>query len=190
MLTKKSKGLRATGTAAVSCARHELFRPLGVGDLQKGERYEVFIIFRCQLLINNLIYRQCNMDYLFASSVTKTQSRLLVISYDVACQWFTNFWSRMMKLPRHLHLTMPPDRVFPRVPKFHLQNHEDKCHGPYSFNYTIGGARTDGEGVERNWKGLNGQAPSTSEMGAGSRVDTLDDCCGHMNWRKTVSMGE
>lgn len=39
MLTKKSKGLRATGMAAVSCARHQLFRPLGLGDLQKGERY-------------------------------------------------------------------------------------------------------------------------------------------------------
>jgi hypothetical protein len=38
MLTKKSKGLRATGMSAVSCARHQLFRPLGVGDLQKGER--------------------------------------------------------------------------------------------------------------------------------------------------------
>jgi len=36
MLTKKSKGLCATGMAAVSCARHQLFRPLGMGDLQKG----------------------------------------------------------------------------------------------------------------------------------------------------------
>lgn len=129
------------------------------------------------------------MDYLFASSIMKTQVRLLLISYDVACQWFINFWRRMPKLPRQLHLTLPRDRVFPKVPKFHLQNHEDQCHGPYAFNYTTGGARTDGEGVERNWKGLNGQAPSTSEMGAGSRVDTLDDCCGHMNWRKMVSMG-
>lgn len=38
MLTKKSKGLRATGMGAVSCARHQLFRALGMGDLQKGER--------------------------------------------------------------------------------------------------------------------------------------------------------
>jgi len=43
MLTKKSKGLRATGLAAVSCSRHQLFRPLGMGDLQKGERYITFI---------------------------------------------------------------------------------------------------------------------------------------------------
>jgi Kyakuja-Dileera-Zisupton transposase len=39
MLTKKSRGLRATGMGAVSCARHQLFRALGMGDLQKGERY-------------------------------------------------------------------------------------------------------------------------------------------------------
>lgn len=38
MLTKNSKGLRATGMAAVSCARHQMLRPLGLGDLQKGER--------------------------------------------------------------------------------------------------------------------------------------------------------
>ncbi|KAK7021775.1 hypothetical protein VNI00_017286 [Paramarasmius palmivorus] len=35
---KKSKGLRATGIGAVICSRHELFRPNGIGDLQKGER--------------------------------------------------------------------------------------------------------------------------------------------------------
>jgi hypothetical protein len=52
-----------------------------------------------------------------------------------------------------------------------------------------GGARTDGEGVEQNWKGLNRQASSTLEMGSGGHVDTLDDCCGHMNWRKIVGMG-
>lgn len=36
--SKKSKGLRATGVGSVSCARHEMFRPTGTGDLQKGER--------------------------------------------------------------------------------------------------------------------------------------------------------
>ena len=36
--TKKSKGLRATGIGAVSCARHELYRPNGMGDLQFREQ--------------------------------------------------------------------------------------------------------------------------------------------------------
>lgn len=37
---KNTKGLRATGIGAVSCARHGLFRPNGMGDLQVGERYD------------------------------------------------------------------------------------------------------------------------------------------------------
>lgn len=129
------------------------------------------------------------MDYIFTSSVQGTKVQQLIISYDVCCQWFVNFWNRMPELPPQLQLDLPQSAVIPKVPKFHLQTHEDKCHGPYAFNYTLGGARTDGEGVERNWKALNGQAPSTSEMGAGARWDTLDDCCAHMNWRKVVGMG-
>ena len=38
MLMKKSKGLRVTGLAAVSCAWQQLFWALWIGDLQKGER--------------------------------------------------------------------------------------------------------------------------------------------------------
>ncbi|KAJ7754872.1 hypothetical protein B0H16DRAFT_1458904 [Mycena metata] len=34
---KRAKGLRASGVSSVSCSRHELFRPRGMGDLQKGE---------------------------------------------------------------------------------------------------------------------------------------------------------
>lgn len=33
------KGLAATGVGAVDCARHDVKRPVAVGDLQKGERY-------------------------------------------------------------------------------------------------------------------------------------------------------
>lgn len=130
------------------------------------------------------------MDYIFASSVIGIDIQSLMISYDVACQWFTFFWRRNSRLPPAIRITMPQATIIAKVPKFHLQSHTEACHGPYAFNYTTGGARTDGEGVERNWKGLNGQAPSTSEMGAGGRYDTLDDCCGHMNWRKTVGMGK
>jgi hypothetical protein len=37
-------GLAASGLGAVDCARHDMKRPLAVGDLLKGERY-VFIFF-------------------------------------------------------------------------------------------------------------------------------------------------
>lgn len=155
----------------------------------KRERGKCLLPPSCRCILTQ-VSRQCNMDYLFASSVIGFRLPLLQISYDVACQWFVNFWKRMRFLPSPLRLNVPQSAVKPMVPKFHLQSHTEVCHAPYAFNYTEGGARTDGEGVERNWKGLNGQAPSTSEMGAGARYDTLDDCCGHMNWRKTVGMGE
>ncbi|KAJ7109545.1 hypothetical protein C8R43DRAFT_904822, partial [Mycena crocata] len=36
--TKCIKGLRATGVGGVTCARHNMWRPNGIGDLQAGER--------------------------------------------------------------------------------------------------------------------------------------------------------
>jgi hypothetical protein len=40
--TRKSAGLRVTGVGAAVCARQGCIRPLGLGDLQKGERYVCF----------------------------------------------------------------------------------------------------------------------------------------------------
>ena len=37
-LTRDSTGLSMTGVGAVICSRHQMIRPNGVGDLQKGER--------------------------------------------------------------------------------------------------------------------------------------------------------
>lgn len=129
------------------------------------------------------------MDYLFTSSVAGVGIRLLTISYDVGCQWFTNFWNRMGFLPERLRLSLPQWAVRALVPKFHLQSHEEKCHSKFSFNFFFGGARTEGEGVERNWKELNGQAASTAEMTPGHRWETLDYCCGWLNFRKTMGLG-
>ena len=129
------------------------------------------------------------MDYLFTSSVTGVGLRLLTVSYDVGCQWFTNFWRRMPLLPAPLHLSFSMSGVRALVPKFHLQSHEERCHSRFSFNFSRGVGRTDGEGVERNWDYLNGHGPSTAEMMPGHRWETLDDCCGWSNWRKTMGLG-
>ncbi|KAJ7020126.1 hypothetical protein C8F04DRAFT_1275478 [Mycena alexandri] len=166
---KRAKGLRASGVGSVSCSWHKLFRPLGTGDLQKGERYS-------------------NMDYLFFSSLIGITLLTVVASYDIACQWSRNFWSQATAMPIELKL---PDwlNILFKVPKFHLPPHVKSCHGPYSFNYTKGVGRTDGEGMERNWSWLNWAVRSVSVMGPGSREDTIDDLCGFSNWRKTVELG-
>jgi Kyakuja-Dileera-Zisupton transposase len=188
MLTKKSKGLRATGMAAVSCTRHQLFRPLGMGDLQMGERCVHSHLLPTNVLLT-ICCSQCNMDYLFTSSIAGCGLQLVTISYDVGCQWFVKFWNRVPRLPEFLRRSLTSINIRPLVPKFHLQSHIEACHSTFSFNFFKGGAQTDGEGVERNWKELNGHGPSTSEMLPGARWDTLDDCCGWVNWRKTMGLG-
>ncbi|KAJ7669560.1 hypothetical protein DFH06DRAFT_1321616 [Mycena polygramma] len=166
---KCAKGLRASGVGSVSCSRHEIFRPQGTGDLQKGERYS-------------------NMDYLFFSSIVGITLLTVIASYDIACQWGRTFWTRASKMPDRLKLPDWLEIIF-KVPKFHLPPHVKKCHSPFSFNYTRGVGRTDGEGVERNWSWLNWAARSVSVMGPGSREDTIDDLCGFSNWKKTVDLG-
>ncbi|KAJ8579289.1 hypothetical protein M405DRAFT_722223, partial [Rhizopogon salebrosus TDB-379] len=77
--TKKSKGLAATGVGTVDCARHNFKLPNAVGDLQKGEKY-------------------INMDYLFFSVMRHRDLKVLNVSYDIACQWSRNLWTRMRTL--------------------------------------------------------------------------------------------
>ncbi|KAI3605284.1 hypothetical protein WG66_013037 [Moniliophthora roreri] len=167
---KKTKGLRATGVGAVTCSRHEVIRPNGLGDLQVGERYG-------------------NMDYILLSAIIGCVLALIVISYDIACQWGKGFRERMKKMPQHLHLREDIKLKF-KVPKFHLPAHVEKCFAPYAFNFTEGVGLTDGEGIERVWSSLNEIASSASMMTAGGRWDIMDDHCNHWNWRKTVLLPE
>ncbi|KAG1902395.1 uncharacterized protein F5891DRAFT_1127683 [Suillus fuscotomentosus] len=170
--TKFSNGLRATGVGLCLCARHEFVRPVGVGDLQKGERY-------------------ANMDYIFFSTITPLLLLSVVISYDIACQWKLNLLKRMLALPEDIQIpvvTAVAAFLF-AVPKFHAPAHEEKCSTPHSLNLMPGVGRTDGEGIERNWAEMNCVANSTKEMGPCSRHDTLDDHFRHHNWRKLTGLG-
>ncbi|TFK70509.1 hypothetical protein BDN72DRAFT_766352, partial [Pluteus cervinus] len=168
---RSTRGLSVTGVGSVGCARHNFFRPNAVGDLQKGERY-------------------VNMDFIFFSSLLLTAFGMLVVSYDIACQWYKNIWTRMNKYPPELRISgsqKPQVRFF--VPKFHLPAHVGSCQTTFSFNLNQNVGRTDGEAPERGWSHLNPLATSTVEMGPGSRRDTLDDHFGDWNWRKTKAMG-
>jgi len=121
------------------------------------------------------------MDYLFASSIMGCGLRLATISYDVGCQWFKNFWMRANLLPPSISFSLPSLTIHALVPKFTSRAILKRAQSAFSFNFFKGGARTDGEGVERNWDYLNGQAPSTLEMLPGAQWATLDDCCGWVN---------
>ncbi|KAL0575107.1 hypothetical protein V5O48_006857 [Marasmius crinis-equi] len=164
----KRKGLRATGIGSVSCARHETFRPNGMGDLQKGERY-------------------CNMDFLALFTLIGCPLLLVFFSYDIACQWMVNFFFRMATFPEYMRLPNDMEMIF-KVPKWHLTNHVVACLAAFSFGFTEGAGRTDGEAPERCWAWLNSIARSASMMTAGARWDTMDDFANAWNYKKMLAL--
>ncbi|KAJ7042214.1 hypothetical protein C8F04DRAFT_946055 [Mycena alexandri] len=165
---KRIKGLRVTGLGGVTCARHNMWRPNGIGDLQMGERY-------------------CNMDFLFFSALLGYVWMYIILSYDIACQFSKNIWTRMEKLPAKYHLKIDLKNVRWAVPNFHLPAHKKGCHSPFSFHWLWGAGRTHGETVEQNWEFLNGIAPSTKMMGLGARHTALDGLFSFHNWRRLVA---
>ncbi|KAJ7136981.1 hypothetical protein C8R44DRAFT_552414, partial [Mycena epipterygia] len=165
---KRVKGLRTTGVGGVTCARHNMWRANGIGDLQLGERY-------------------CNMDFIMASVLLNEILFYLILSYDIACQYGKNFWTRMAALPKWLRFVFDPLRVWFKVPSFHLPPHKPACHSPFSFHWMWGAGRTHGETVEQNWEFTNGAAASTKMMGLSTRHSTLEDLFGFHNWRRLVS---
>jgi len=131
------------------------------------------------------------MDYLFASSIVGCELKLVTISYDVGCQWFKKFYSRMSEaFPLSWRINTRDVDIRFLVPKFHLPAHIEKCQQSFSFNYARFVGRTDGEAPERGWSDLNGLSYSTREMGPGARQDTIEDHLGDWNWKKIIAMGK
>ncbi|KAG2047074.1 hypothetical protein BDR06DRAFT_985327 [Suillus hirtellus] len=131
--------------------------------------------------------RYINMDYLFFSSMRSSQDiHVLNISYDIACQWNKNLWSRMSTFPYQYHIDHNHKVVTFLVPKFHLPVHITSCQTKFSFNFIKGVERTDGEAPEHGWADINPITTSTCEMGPRSRRDTLDDHFNNWNWKKAA----
>ncbi|KAJ7800682.1 hypothetical protein B0H14DRAFT_3490386 [Mycena olivaceomarginata] len=167
--SKRIKGLRSSGIAGVTCARHNMWRANGIGDLQAGER-------------------QSNMDFLLLSVLMTFQLLWLVVSYDVACQYMIHFWERMAEFPEHMQLKLAPSNVWWKVPNFHLPDHKKKCHSAFSFHWMRGAGKTHAETIEQNWSFSNGAARSTRLMGPGSRQATLEDIFGFHNYERLLAM--
>lgn len=185
-------GHRTSGVGGVCCARQDVWRPNGLGDLQKGERcmgiFKIFFLL-FPIFTESSDNRFCNMDYIFLSAISGVAILTILASYDIACQWLIHFWARVITIPARLQPTIAPNSLKAKIPKFHFDAHGKKNHAQYSFSYTRGAGRSDGEGIERCWSSLKGGAAQTTEMGPGARRDTLDDFCGWSNWRKMVDIG-
>ncbi|KAJ7500922.1 hypothetical protein B0H11DRAFT_2225311 [Mycena galericulata] len=167
---REARGTASSGIGAVDCARHNMKRPLAVGDLQFGERY-------------------INMDYMFFRSLAGTDLVRFFVSYDIACQWHINIWRRMSKYKSRIQMVNNHKFIMFLVPKFHLPAHIEACNLRFSFNLTPNVGQTDGEAPERGWANANPLAGSTKEMGPGARRDTLNEHFNDLNWKKIVGLG-
>lgn len=140
-------------------------------------------------MTDTLCGRFCSMDYAFLCTMIGTTLLMLVLSYDIACQWSRNLAARIPKFPLSMQLDLSNMSVTTVIPKFHIYAHGKSCQSRWSLNYLRWMARTDGEGVEREWSHINPVALSTRLMGPGGRHNTLDDHWGAWNWRKVVGLG-
>ena len=180
------EGYAASGVATCDCTRHDMKRPNGVCDLQKGERS---VFFSCGLQLAERHSRYLNMDFIFLLSILIRLSVIFItVSYDIACQWEKNLPKRCNS-PEYEFQVLKGDHKYQLaffVPKFHLPAHRGECVHTHSFNLRPGVGRTDGEQPERGWAWSNRLAAFTKEMGPGNRRDTIDDAHGDRNWQQTV----
>ena len=109
-------------------------------------------------------FRYANMDYLFFASLVGITLWMIIISYNIACQWGSQLSIQMNapSLPSTLHL-LASTLLWKLVPKFHLPSHTNECQAPFLFNFALGVGQTDGKGVEQNWPVLNGVACKAPE---------------------------
>jgi len=131
------------------------------------------------------------MDYSCGSAMRFVAVLLIIISYDIACQWFIHLYQRIKEhWPEHIQ---PKNGVSlnPLIPKLHEPGHKKtKNHEQFSFNLFKGVGHTDGECPERIWAGNNALGNATKTMGPGSRHDVLDDHFSFWNYSKYISMGK
>jgi hypothetical protein len=132
--------------------------------------------------------RYANTDYVVARSMSHNPDTKKVASYDIMCQWSINLRDRLKDFPLLGAERLDHQIVARVVPKFHLAAHKESCRVDFSLNYEPGVGRSDMEGPERTWFGLQGGG-STKDQGPGYWSDAMDDKFGHWNWSKFIRLG-
>lgn len=138
----------------------------------------------------NVANRYSNMDYIFFSAIAGISLLWLTLSYDIVCQYKLHMFERMELLPARLHLDDEKTKLETALPVWHAGAHELLCQAGNSLSFVEGVGRTDGEGIERIWSGLNPLGWATKEMGPGARQDAIEDKIDHHNFEKNIGLGE
>lgn len=134
-------------------------------------------------------YRFLIMDYLMFCTLLGI-TLMLLISYDIACQWHKKLATRALHdLPSHIATDISQRTIRYAIPKKHIRVHGPN-HSQFSFNYLRWVGRTYGEGIEAHWAHMNPVALSAREMAPGMRREHMDDHWAGWNWQKTVGFGK
>lgn len=116
--------------------------------------------------------------------------QLLVLSYDIACQWYRNLTKWIPQLPDIMQISVEQLRAARFViPKFHIYGHGLPCQTHFSLNFLPYMAQINGEDPERWWAHINPVSMSMKEMGPGAWLNTIDDHARAWNWNKIIGFG-
>lgn len=130
------------------------------------------------------------MDFIFASAIQAFELAVIVISYDIVCQWFTNLFWRIKKCwPKNIR-PRAGTYMRPVIPKFHAPAHTEKDHDQYDINLADGMGLADCEAPERLWASHNALSNAGKTTGPGTLHDVYDDSFGFWNWLKYTNMGK
>ena len=125
------------------------------------------------------------MDYIVFSTLVGVSLLLVVLSYDIGCQWSKNLKKREHEFPEKMWMD-DSFNLEVKVPSWHVNGHGDFCRTQYSLNYLTGAGRTCGEDVETTCAHSNALGTSVREMGPASRHELLNDHWNGWNFRKIV----
>jgi hypothetical protein len=129
-----------------------------------------------------------NMDYTLCQALGYNSDGIprSVVCYDIACQFFTHFDSRVRNSP---YLSVPKGMTIEKaIGQFHIHGHQEDCFPKYSPNFIPGIGQVDGEIIETLWSQLNEVSGSTRSMSKFHRRETLNDHMNDSNWKKLLRM--
>lgn len=153
---------------------------------KRGRGADFIFTFRSPTL--TVGFRQMNVDFAICNALSyRTEGLPEALGiYDIACQWWINFFKRLLESP---WLLIPEfQKLMWAVGSFHLSAHVKECFVLYSLHFIQGSGQIDGEILETLWKEFNKVSPSTRSMSAAHRKEVCDDFMRDSNWKKLVGI--
>ena len=128
------------------------------------------------------------MDYALVCAINYiTALTVILMLYDIMCQFWVNFLRRISEVPTFLSL--PEGVIIKRgIGLFHVHGHVKECFPRFAPTFIPGAGNIDGEIIETLWNPLNHTASSARSMSWYHRQEYLDAHMGDSNWKKVIRM--